>query len=113
MSYYHYFSYLLCNSLVRAIRSERKLIKAFEELGFTPKEAIDIISYPALSKTDQYDDATIEEVYDVRDDPEANFITWWNDLEKDSRYTGWSSDIKEVSHHTYDLSVMLTDVLAH
>lgn len=79
------------------MRSERKLIKSLQDMGFTAKEAISIISSPALSKASRFgDQASHSEVYDVRDTPEEPFVTWWNDLEKDSRYKEWTADMGEV-----------------
>lgn len=90
-----------CNfeiSLVRAVRSEHKLVKSFQDLGFTPKEAIDIMSNPGLTKANRLTDDASNIIYDVRDTPEAPFVIWWNDLEKDHKYSSWTSNLQEVSH---------------
>ncbi|CAO3699789.1 unnamed protein product [Rhizopus stolonifer] len=84
----------------RVLRSEKKLIKSIQQLGFSSKEAIELISDPLLSGGDDAKDA-VNDVFDVRDTPEAPFITWWNDLEEDSRYDGWPSDIMEILKPTY------------
>lgn len=83
-------------SISRVLRSEKKLIKSIQQLGFSSKEAIELISDSVLSGGDDAKD-TVSDVFDVRDTPEAPFITWWNDLEEDSRYDGWPSDIMEVN----------------
>jgi UDP-glucose:glycoprotein glucosyltransferase len=79
------------------LRSERKLIRSFENLGFTPKEAIEIMSNPELTKANRLNDDTNNIIYDVRDTPEAPFVIWWNDLEKDHKYSSWTSNLQEVS----------------
>ena len=91
----------LYNSLVRAVRNEYKLIGAFEKLGFTAKEAINIISHEVLSEMSQMGSSAVESTYDVRDTPDHRFITWWNDLEKDDRYKGWPSQLADLLKPTY------------
>lgn len=78
------------------MRSEKKLIKSIQNIGFSSKEAIELITDPVLSEGEGTGDV-ISGVFDVRDSPETPFITWWNDIEKDNRYHGWPSDIMEVS----------------
>lgn len=84
-------------SLVRALRTERKLIQSLQDIGFTAKESIQIISSPVLTKASRSSDKTIDGVYDVRDTLEEPFVIWWNDLEKDSRYKEWSTNVQEVT----------------
>lgn len=81
---------------MRLLRSERKLIKCFEDLGFLPKEAINIMSNPELTKVNRLNDDSNNVMYDVRDTAEAPFVIWWNDLEKDHRYSSWTSHLQEV-----------------
>lgn len=45
----------------------------------------------------------ISGIYDVRDTPKNPFVVWWNDIEKDTRYREWPSDIMEV--HKVMLSI--------
>lgn len=54
------------------------------------------MSSPVLTKASKLSEKNADEIYDVRDTPEEPFIVWWNDIEKDSRYKEWSSDIYEV-----------------
>lgn len=78
------------------MRAERELIQSMQDLGFTAKKAIQIISSPVLSKASKSGGKTTDGVYDVRDTLEEPFVIWWNDLEKDSRYQEWSSNMQEV-----------------
>ncbi|KAI9244442.1 UDP-glucose:glycoprotein glucosyltransferase-domain-containing protein [Helicostylum pulchrum] len=87
--------------LVRALRTERKLIQSMQDIGFTSKEAIQIISSPVLTKASRFSEQAADEVYDVRDTAEEPFTVWWNDIEKDSRYKTWSSDVHEYLKPTY------------
>ncbi|KAI7903194.1 UDP-glucose:glycoprotein glucosyltransferase-domain-containing protein [Cokeromyces recurvatus] len=87
--------------LVRALRSEYKLMQTFKNLGFTSKQAISIISNPSLSSANGFGEQVNSEIYDVRDTPEDPFIIWWNDLEKDKRYRDWASDVTEYTRPIY------------
>ncbi|KAG2196556.1 hypothetical protein INT47_010395 [Mucor saturninus] len=87
--------------LVRALRTERKLIQSMQDLGFNAKESIQIISSPVLTKASRSNVKTADGVYDVRDTLEEPFVTWWNDLEKDSRYQEWSSNMQEYLRPAY------------
>lgn len=88
-------------SLVRALRNEYNLISSFQELGFTAKEAIQIISSPILTKASRSGDSISTEIYDVRETPTEPFINWWNDIEKDSKYKEWSSDVADFLRPSY------------
>ncbi|KAI8639247.1 UDP-glucose:glycoprotein glucosyltransferase-domain-containing protein [Parasitella parasitica] len=87
--------------LTRALRSERKLVAAFEELGFTPKDAIQVMSNPAFTIATQSDKAANVEVFDMRDTLEEPFVIWWNDLEKDKRYSEWTSSLEDYIRPQY------------
>lgn len=87
--------------LVRALRTERKLIQSMQDIGFTSKEAIKIISSPVLTKASRFSEKAADEVYDVRDTVEEPFTVWWNDIEMDSRYSSWSSDVHQYLQPTY------------
>ncbi|KAI8968326.1 UDP-glucose:glycoprotein glucosyltransferase-domain-containing protein [Mycotypha africana] len=86
--------------LLRAIRSELKLINSFKKFGFTPKEAIEIISNPELTAAHNPGEKK-EEVYDIRDTSESHFITWWNDLEKDKKYKDWTNSMDQYIRPNY------------
>jgi UDP-glucose:glycoprotein glucosyltransferase len=88
------------------VRSEKKIIQSFQKLGFTAKEAINILSNPSLSKSESESSEAIGEIYDVRDTPEKSFIVWWNDLEKDKRYKVWPSNLMEVSINNMRCSML-------
>ncbi|CEP14268.1 hypothetical protein [Parasitella parasitica] len=80
--------------LIRALRSERKLVAAFENLGFTAKDAIEVMSNPALTIATQAGNAAHNEIFDMRDTAAEPFVVWWNDLEKDTRYSEWTSSLE-------------------
>lgn len=77
------------------MRNERKLVAAFEELGFTLKDAIQVMSNPAFTLASQAGNAVNDEIFDMRDTPEEPFVVWWNDLEKDNRYNDWTSSMED------------------
>ena len=82
-------------SLLSHLRHERKFIAAFQELGLSAQEAVQLLSDPVITKS-QASGQTPR--YDYRDGVEGgNVIIWLNDLEKDSRYKQWPTGISAVS----------------
>ena len=76
-------------ALLDRLRSERKLMKSFRDLGFTGEEAVALISHKVLNDATQNDNV---QRYDYRDTSEGGqTILWLNDIEKDKRYQEWSS----------------------
>jgi UDP-glucose:glycoprotein glucosyltransferase len=56
------------------------------ETGLTPKQAFHLISDAVIGQAQTEDDPA-EGTVDASDRPEeGNAITWWNNIEKDSRY---------------------------
>lgn len=100
-------------SLLEILRRERSLINRFRAIGFTGKDAVDIMSHRAIAMAHVADEPAR---YDYRDDIEGGTaIIWLNDIEKDKRYTEWTDDIHAVrihriihSHH----SLLLTFTVA-
>jgi UDP-glucose:glycoprotein glucosyltransferase len=81
-------------SLLEHLRRERKLIEKFRGLGLSANDAVRILSHQVLTEAQAGGE---EQRYDYRDDSEENqVIIWLNDLEKDSRYEGWSSELDAV-----------------
>lgn len=76
---------------MRILRREADRIARYEKLGLNSRQAIDVMTHPALA--DDNADESVKDIYDVR----SELVEWWNDLEKDKRYKGWSSNIFEVS----------------
>ncbi|KAI5297432.1 hypothetical protein KEM55_004704, partial [Ascosphaera atra] len=75
--------------LLEHIRKENKMVKGIGSIGFSTQEAVDIL---ALSLADS--SASKDNVlrFDYRDDIEGNrVILWLNNLEKDMRYSKWTS----------------------
>ena len=86
-------------SLLEHLRKERSLIANFQKLGFSPSEAVSILSNPAVGGV-QADDET--QRYNWRDDLEGGkVIIWMNDLEKDKRYEGWPKTLMALLTPTY------------
>ncbi len=82
-------------TLLDILRSERKLIDSVRELGLTGTEAINLLSHSAVALAKGEDEP---QRFDWRDASEGgNVIIWLNDVEKDKRYEGWSTDLKTVS----------------
>jgi UDP-glucose:glycoprotein glucosyltransferase len=82
-------------SLLSLMRRERTLITALRKLGLTNQEAVTFLSHPKIAEKIELGTTNR---FDVRDNLEGGgVIIWLNDLEKDSRYNGWPSEIRNVS----------------
>ena len=80
--------------LLEHLRRERKLIEKFRNLGLSAQDAVKLLSHPLLAESQAEDDA---QRYDFRDEIEGGeVIIWMNDLEKDSQYKSWPSDVQSV-----------------
>ena len=81
-------------NLLSVMRRERNLISSLRKLGLTNQEAVDFLSHEKIAE--KIEVARVNR-FDFRDDLEGgNVVIWLNDLEKDSRYLGWPTDIRNV-----------------
>lgn len=81
-------------SLLDILRRERKLIQKFRDLGISGRDAVRLLSHPALAEARADDEA---QRYDYRDELEGGeVIIWLNDLENDSQYEDWPNDLEAV-----------------
>ncbi|KAJ5174782.1 UDP-glucose:glycoprotein glucosyltransferase 1 [Penicillium canariense] len=86
-------------SLLDHLRRERRLIAKFRDLGLSAQEAVKLLSHPTLAESHADDDS---QRYDYRDTVEGGeTIIWMNNLEKDSRYESWPSDLEALITNTY------------
>ena len=71
--------------LLKVLREEADHILSLTKLGLTPRQAFDLISDSLVGQAQTEDDpgeGTVD-ASDQLEDGEA--ITWWNNIEKDSR----------------------------
>jgi UDP-glucose:glycoprotein glucosyltransferase len=81
-------------NLLSAMRRERGLLNSLKSLSLTNEEAVKFLTHTAIAEKIELDRTNR---FDVRDEPEGGqVIIWLNDLEKDSRYKEWSTDLKTV-----------------
>lgn len=81
-------------SLLDIMRRERGLVQKFRDLGISAQEAVKLLSHPLLAEAQSDEDV---QRYDYRDTLEGgDIIIWLNNLEKDSRYNDWPSDLEAV-----------------
>lgn len=65
-------------------------------IGLNPHQAIELLSSPIIAEAQSPQDSS-RGVFDVRDiSPNNNVVIWFNDLEKDSRYSSWPNRIYDV-----------------
>ncbi|KAI8914924.1 UDP-glucose:glycoprotein glucosyltransferase-domain-containing protein [Powellomyces hirtus] len=82
-------------SLQRTLRSETSRVASFMALNLTSDQAIALLTTPLVDKSET--DVTWGDAFDVRSD----LVVWWNDLEKDSRYSRWPKDIMDLLRPSY------------
>jgi UDP-glucose:glycoprotein glucosyltransferase len=81
-------------NLLSVMRRERGLIASLRKLGLSNGEAVRFLSHESIAE--KIEMGTTNR-FDVRDEPEGgNVIIWLNDLELDSRYASWPTDIRNV-----------------
>ncbi|KAJ5933375.1 hypothetical protein N7454_005704 [Penicillium verhagenii] len=86
-------------SLLDHLRSERKLIEKFQGLGFSAQDSVKLLSHPLLAEANADD---LAQRYDYRDALDGGeVIIWLNNLEKDSRYQEWPSDLQAYVQNAY------------
>ena len=82
-------------NLLTVMRRERGLINSLRKLGLSNIEAIEYLSHEKIAEKVE---SGTKNRFDFRDDIEGgNVITWFNDIEKDTRYIHWSRDLGHVS----------------
>jgi len=86
-------------SLLAHLRRERKLINGIRSQGLSGADTISLLSHSAITETQTEDEP---QRYDFRDTAEGgNVIVWMNDIEKDSRYESWPTELRAVSKVPY------------
>jgi UDP-glucose:glycoprotein glucosyltransferase len=92
------------HALLAHMRRERKLINGVRGQGLSASDAVSLLSHSAITEGQSGDDV---QRYDFRDTAEGgNTIIWMNNIEKDSRYESWSTELRSVSSHlTKPLSI--------
>lgn len=81
-------------SLLAHLRRERKLIQGIQSQGLEAPDVISLLSHTAISATQSEDEP---QRYDFRDELEGgNVIIYMNNIEKDSRYESWPTEIRAV-----------------
>lgn len=86
-------------ALLAHLRRERKLINGIRSQGLSGPDTISLLSHSALTQGQTGDEA---QRYDFRDEIEGGkVIVWVNDIEKDSRYQSWPTELRALLQRTY------------
>lgn len=73
--------------LLRFLRKERGVIHSLTSLGLSRGQAVDVLAHPDIAAA-QANRGGVDGLVDASDRIEGgDVIIWWNDFEKDSRYT--------------------------
>ncbi|PIA18295.1 hypothetical protein COEREDRAFT_13858 [Coemansia reversa NRRL 1564] len=80
--------------LLEHIRKDSSIIQGLESAGLNPKQALGLL----LNEAAEDDiDRSNSITFDMRERPlEKRAVMWLNDLEKDNRYSEWSSDVNNL-----------------
>jgi hypothetical protein len=80
------------------MRAERKRIVSLGILGLSPAQAVDVISWSPSRTAAGGQETLLEGYFDASDRTEGgNVIIWWNNIERDSRYSRWPTSLTGVS----------------
>ncbi|KAN0127772.1 hypothetical protein V8E53_014432, partial [Lactarius tabidus] len=80
-------------SLLRLVRMERDLMLSLTSLGLAPGEAFELLTHPSFGTSSQSGGVT-ENLFDASDRAEGGSLAfWWNDIEKDSRYSRYQTSL--------------------
>ncbi|KAK9765247.1 killer toxin resistant protein, variant 2 [Basidiobolus ranarum] len=87
-------------NLVKLLRTEADIISALDALSISPRQAIDLLSSSHFdgASGSEYPPA-LQDIFDVRDSDRV--VTWWNDIEKDKRYSSWPKAIYNILSPVY------------
>ncbi|KAI8939197.1 hypothetical protein NX059_005027 [Plenodomus lindquistii] len=87
------------HSLLAHLRRERKLISGICSQGLSGADSVALLSHPAIAETQTEDEP---QRYDFRDAAEGgNVIIYMNNIEKDSRYEAWPTELRALLQRTY------------
>ena len=86
-------------ALLAHLRRERRLINGIKSQGLSGPDAISLLSHPAITQGQIGDEP---QRYDFRDETEGGkVIVWVNNIEKDSRYQNWPTELRALLQRTY------------
>ncbi|KAJ4403755.1 killer toxin resistant protein [Didymella pomorum] len=86
-------------ALLAHLRRERRLINGIRSQGLSAPDTISLLSHSAIAQGQLGDEP---QRYDFRDEVEGGkVIVWVNNIEKDSRYQSWPSELRALLQRTY------------
>ncbi|KAK0458728.1 UDP-glucose:glycoprotein glucosyltransferase-domain-containing protein, partial [Desarmillaria tabescens] len=87
--------------LLRMFRKERGIMSSLTSLDLSRAQAMELLTHPIIA-AGQGEKSGFDGFVDASDRPEGGeVITWWNDLEKDSRYQRWDPAISTLLRPLY------------
>jgi UDP-glucose:glycoprotein glucosyltransferase len=86
-------------SLLKLLRRERQNVLSLMSLNMTSQQAVEFLASPIILESKSSQELT-KGIFDVRDKSEKqNIIIWFNDIEKDKRYSNWPPRIFDVYYY--------------
>ncbi|KAF9461692.1 glycosyltransferase family 24 protein, partial [Collybia nuda] len=87
--------------LLRLLKKERAVMLSLAALGIPRPQVLELLTHPNISAS-QSGKNVLDGLFDASDRPEkGEVITWWNDIEKDSRYSKWSASLLTLLRPVY------------
>ncbi|TFK19735.1 hypothetical protein FA15DRAFT_759842 [Coprinopsis marcescibilis] len=87
--------------LLRLLKKERTLMVGLEAVGLSRQQAFGVLTHPAVAGA-QREAGGADVLYDASDRAEGGgLVVYWNDLEKDARYAGWSPTLHTLIRPMY------------
>ncbi|EAU89163.2 hypothetical protein CC1G_08570 [Coprinopsis cinerea okayama7 len=85
--------------LLRMLRKERDLMLSLTRLGLSREQAFDVLTHPIISAAHR---DTSDALFDASDRQEGgDVVFYFNDIEKDSRYSNWAPSLHELIRPMY------------
>lgn len=86
-------------SLLDQLRRERRLIEKFKNIGLSAQETVNLLSHQFIGQASANDEPAR---FNYQDEPEGGrVIIWLNNVEKDSRYRSWQSELAAYLQPTF------------
>ncbi|KAH6906727.1 hypothetical protein BKA70DRAFT_1372357 [Coprinopsis sp. MPI-PUGE-AT-0042] len=87
--------------MLRILKKERTLMLQLTDLGLTRDQAYKLLTHTNIAAS-QREKSSMDALYDASDREEGgDLIVYWNDLEKDARYSRWSPTLHALIRPMY------------
>ncbi|KAF9478976.1 hypothetical protein BDN70DRAFT_807681 [Pholiota conissans] len=87
--------------VLKLLKREKAVVKSLISQGLDTVQAFELLTSPTIA-ANQNDVRGMDAVFDASDRPEGgDIIIWWNDMEKDKRYSRWNPSLYSLMRPMY------------